>query len=330
MKPRIIHVLDDQNLGGVEIMTRHLCNSRLQDEFDFAIMTTQDAIPALQTRPASIAIVHNPCAWRCLPNLARIKHHAHKVILTEHHYSAGFEQWKVPNRGRFQAMLKVSYSLVDHLITISQGQENWLRQNYLVPPCKLTRITSCAPIDDLLTVAEKVIQQPLILAAYGRFDQAKGFDVLLKAMRLLQGSPIRLNLGGYGADEAMLKQLADGLANVKFWGTIQDRPAFLSTADVVIIPSRWEPWGIVCVEAKAAGKPIIASNVDGLTEQIQDCGLLAPPNDPDKLAAAIRTIATVPTQTLTTWGQNARSSVLNAWDNYLEQWRSCLLKILEH
>ena len=329
MKPRIIHVLDDQNLGGVAIMTRYLCSSRLRDEFDFAIMPTQAAILALKTRPDSIAIVHNPSAWRRLPHLATIKRYAHKVILIEHHYSAGFEQWKVPHPRRFHAMLKVSYGLADHIIAVSEGQAHWLRQHHLVPPHKLTKINPCAPIDTLLTVAAKEIQRPLMLSAYGRFDQQKGFDVLLKAMRLLPDSPIRLNLGGYGADEAMLKQLAIGLANVKFWGTIQDKLAFLAAADVVIMPSRWEPWGMVCVEAKAAGKPIIASDIDGLSEQIQDCGRLVAPDQPEQLAAAIQQITTLPPQTLVTWGQNARRSVFNAWDIYLDQWRSFLLKRLE-
>jgi glycosyltransferase involved in cell wall biosynthesis len=98
------------------------------------------------------------------------------------------------------------------------------------------------------------------LGAYGRFSQQKGFDILIKAMQLVPSNQVQLILGGYGADEAMLKQLAEGMENVRFLGAISDVPSFLSTCDVVIIPSRWEPWGNVCLEAKAAGKPVIDSS----------------------------------------------------------------------
>jgi glycosyltransferase involved in cell wall biosynthesis len=57
----------------------------------------------------------------------------------------------------------------------------------------------------------------------------------------------------------------------------------------VLVPSRLEPFGNVAVEAQLAGKPVVASDVQGLPEIVQDglTGLLVPPDDPAALAAAV-------------------------------------------
>lgn len=329
MKPRIIHVLDDHSVGGIVTTTRHLSQSYLKDSFEFKLMTARDAIAELRSRPADIVILRNPSAWHRSVNLMQLKRSAGKLILHEHHYSAGFEQHKVPNQTRFRMMLRWCYHWVDRVVAISQGQERWMHQHRLVAPHKLIQINQCPKLDALLAVPPKQIQRPLIFAAYGRFEPQKGFDVLLKAMQLVQDLPIQLYLGGYGSDEAQLKALAHGLPNIKFWGAVRDTPAFLAAADVVVIPSRWEPWGNVCVEAKAAGKPVLASAVDGLSEQVRSCGWLVAPDSLEKLAERIRAIVDLDNSTLEQLGSNARTNVLNAWDIYLEKWQTLLQETLE-
>ena len=124
-------------------------------------------------------------------------------------------------------------------------------------------------------------------------------------------------MGGYGQDEQLIKDLARDLPHVKLLGAIEDVPAFLADCDVIVIPSRWEPWGLVCLEAKAAGKPVVVFAIDGLTEQVRDCGLLVPANEPTKLTKAI---ASLPQQDLAAWGQAGRASVVNAWAEFLHNW----------
>lgn len=328
MKPRVLHVLDDHSVGGIVTTTRHLSQSHLKDRFEFSLTTARDAISELRSRPTDIVIFRNPSAWHRSLDLVQLKQSAGALILHEHHYSAAFEQHKVFNQTRFRMMLRWCYHWVDRVVAISQGQERWMQQHRLVAPHKLVQINQCSKLDLLLTVSTKRIQRPLILAAYGRFEPQKGFDVLLKAMQLVQGLPIQLYLGGYGNDEAELKALACGLHTIKFWGTIQDVPAFLAAADVVVIPSRWEPWGNVCVEAKAAGKPVLVSDVDGLSEQAQNCGWRVAPNNPEILAKEIRSILDLDNSTLEELGCNARNSVTNAWDVYLEKWQTLLQSTL--
>ncbi|MGV0026059.1 glycosyltransferase family 4 protein [Phormidesmis priestleyi] len=328
MKPKVLQVLDDHSIGGVTQTMRCLANSRLGNEFEFKLVRSRDVLPILQTEHPEIVIFRNPCSWERSLNLALIKLYTKHLIIHEHHYSAGFETHNVENLARFRAMLKLCYGLVDRVVAISEGQQKWMQQNHLVSSKKLTLINQCCVCQKSCTVPSKILHRPLVLGAYGRFSKQKGFDVLLQAFRLVSDLNLQLNLGGYGEDEALLKQLAQGQPNIKFWGTIQDVPAFLSACDVVVIPSRWEPWGNVCVESKASSKPVIVSDVDGLSEQVQDCGILVPPDDPQSLADAIRAIATLPTQSLEIWGNNGRESVQNAWETYVSSWELLLRKTL--
>jgi glycosyltransferase involved in cell wall biosynthesis len=329
MKPKILHLLDDHSVGGVTKTTHCISNSRLSDQFELKLVKSNNVLSVLRAENPDVLVFHNPSSWRrsfCLP---LIKRYARKVIIHEHHYSAGFEQYNVSNLIRFHSMLKLSYGLANRVVAISQAQQNWIQQNRLVSPSKVTMIRQCHLLDRFLSIPYKKIQQPLILAAYGRFCDQKGFDILLQAMRTISDLNIQLNLGGYGKDEILLKQLAEGHENIKFWGAIQDVPAFLTAADVVVIPSRWEPWGNVCVEAKAASKPVIASSIDGLSEQVQGCGILVEPDNPQQLAMAIRSMANLSTETLEGWGKAGRDSVERSWEIYLNAWETLLWQVLE-
>ncbi|MEL6343175.1 MAG: glycosyltransferase [Myxococcota bacterium] len=124
------------------------------------------------------------------------------------------------------------------------------------------------------------------LLAVGRLAPQKGFDVLLRA---LHGVPdLSLTILGEGEQRPLLQALADPLGDrVRMPGWVADIRPFLADADLVVIPSRWEGFGLIAVEAMASGRPVLASGVDGLVEVIGDAGMLVPPSDPGALAAAL-------------------------------------------
>jgi glycosyltransferase involved in cell wall biosynthesis len=165
----------------------------------------------------------------------------------------------------------------------------------------------------------------MTLGAYGRFAPQKGFDLLLQAIaKLPPDLPIKFKLGGYGQDEALMQKLATGLPQLHLHGAVEDVPRFLADCDGVIIPSRWEPWGLVALEAKAAAKGIIATAVDGLPEQVEGFGLLCPPGDVEGLTKAI---VNVQPQQLQQWGNLGRLAVTNAWEDCCQAWLDWLTEV---
>ena len=121
----------------------------------------------------------------------------------------------------------------------------------------------------------------------------KGFDVLLHAVAhaAAQGATFRLEIGGDGPERASLQALAGRLGiedRVTFCGWIDDVAAFLADADLFVLPSRVEAFGIVVLEAMACGVPIVATRLSGPLEILgEDTALLVPSDDPAAMAAAM-------------------------------------------
>src|SRR5437762_13234754 len=114
------------------------------------------------------------------------------------------------------------------------------------------------------------------------------------------GTPARLSIVGGDADEpldgheAALRERLTGLGlddAVTFVGAQpQDRlPAWYNAADVTVLPSYYESFGMVALEAMACGSPVVASRVGGLQSTVRDgaTGLLVPEGDPCALAETI-------------------------------------------
>lgn len=130
---------------------------------------------------------------------------------------------------------------------------------------------------------------PAVLAL-SRLHQKKGLDTLLQAATLLPG--VYLWLAGEGPLRAKLEKMARKLGiedRVRFLGWRTDRGALLRAADVCVLPSRYEPFGTVLLEAWAAGTPLVAARSAGPAAYVADekNGLLVPIDDHQALAKAL-------------------------------------------
>lgn len=135
---------------------------------------------------------------------------------------------------------------------------------------------------------------PLLLAL-GRLHPKKGFDVLLKALAQIEHA--WLWLAGEGELRAELEALATALGvadRVRFLGWRTDREALLAACDMCVMPSRYEPFGTVMIEAWAAQRPLVVAAAAGPKGLVRDGvdALLVPVDDVDALAAAIGRIIT--------------------------------------
>lgn len=139
------------------------------------------------------------------------------------------------------------------------------------------------------------------LMAVGRLEREKGMDLLLDALaRLRRSRPqARLTLLGDGSQRAALAQQAErlGIAEaVEFAGHVQDVAARLAAADVLVLPSRWEGFGYVMVEAMLLQRPVVAFDITATREVVVpgETGLLVPAEDVGAMAAALATLLAAP------------------------------------
>jgi glycosyltransferase involved in cell wall biosynthesis len=122
----------------------------------------------------------------------------------------------------------------------------------------------------------------------GRFDYAKGFDILLEAMKRIQGSKIKLIAVGDEVNGDLDLKRADGVTYAG-WLDREEIGRYLESADVIVVPSRWEAFGLTVVEAMAHGKAVVASNVGGIPELVEHgvTGFLFESGDVSTLAALL-------------------------------------------
>jgi glycogen(starch) synthase len=134
-----------------------------------------------------------------------------------------------------------------------------------------------------------------LLGFAGRLVYEKGVQDLIAALPALraQHPGLRLVIAGDGPFSAELVSQAQSLqlrGAVSFAGFLgADLPATMAATDAMVVPSRYEPFGMVAIEAAAAGAPVAAASTGGLKEIVEPgrTGLTFAPGTPDKLARAV-------------------------------------------
>jgi len=142
----------------------------------------------------------------------------------------------------------------------------------------------------------------------GRFDRQKGLDILLDAMRILTDKPVHLYvIGGFVVDSGFTHaMISDIPSNVTLLGWLprHEVGTYLAAADALVMPSRWEGFGLTAIEAMSQRTPVIVSNRGALPEIIETgkTGLVVPELDPSILA---ETISNLNRDQLKRWGMAA-------------------------
>ena len=171
----------------------------------------------------------------------------------------------------------------------------------------------------------------------GRFDHRKGIETLVRAVgesKLFGREDFKLMICGGsraghsdGDERDRIEKIVAELGMTqmtKFPGRIsqEDLPFYYGAADVCVVPSHYEPFGLVAIEAMASFTPVVASDVGGLQFTVvnEETGLLAPPQDVRAFANAIDRIL-LDAQWGKELGQAARKRVENkfSWDGVAMQ-----------
>jgi glycosyltransferase involved in cell wall biosynthesis len=191
--------------------------------------------------------------------------------------------------------------LMDRLIVVSRAIEEKVREEGRVgAPVSLihngvdlqryNHQQPCCTLHDEYSIPEDAP----IVGVVARLEAEKGHRTLIDAWpEVLAAVPNAwLLVIGEGSERDALEAEAASLGvneRVVFTGRREDVPAVTAALDVAVLPSYREAQGLSVLEAMALSRPVVASNVGGIPEMIEDgvTGLLVPPNDCDALAAAL-------------------------------------------
>ena len=171
----------------------------------------------------------------------------------------------------------------DRTVCASEHEKRALRELYGVPEERLT-VVPCGvdlsrfrPLDKEMARRELGLNGERTILFVGRMEPLKGLEILLDAASRLAEPDFRvLVVGGDGNGETShLKELSAGLGiadRVSFMGPVgHDRlPLYYNAADVCVVPSYYESFCLVALEAMACGTPVVASQVGGLSVTVKD------------------------------------------------------------
>ncbi len=218
-----------------------------------------------------------------------------------------------PKRYKNASRRAVALARADLVVSYSSSVDRHLAANGLQRRRLVPYVTTIAPAPDpdLKRATEHADRRRVLFA--GRLVREKGLDVLIRAAREVDAEFV---ICGDGRQLQAMRRLArrsgvEGRVAFRGWLDPEQLARELAEASVVVVPSLWpEPFGLVGIEALAAGRPVIASATGGIGDWLQDgvSGLCVTPGDVDALAYALNELLADP-QRQRTMGMAGRESV---------------------
>jgi glycosyltransferase involved in cell wall biosynthesis len=311
---RLVAYTDNVELGGADLSLRHLL-ARLRPDIDVTVLGVAQPIVerVASARPsAAVRVVPRPRsghdARSLLAHLAALRELAPDVLhanlsspwscqyavaaaaLLRRPKIVAVYQLVVPPIGAGQLRAKrLTARSVDAHVGVGEQTSREVEAVVGLPAGSVHTIHNGVPDEPTATLPHPT-RRPVI-GAVGRLEHQKGFDVLLRA--LADVPEASLSIAGDGSERATLERLANELRvadRVQWHGWSDDPRGLLGAFDVFAVPSRFEGFPLVILEALLARTFVVAADVGSVAESVVDgeTGLLVPSEDPRALAAALR------------------------------------------
>ncbi len=268
-------------------------------------MSIVDGLHQVERHVGEFDIVHGH-DWLMIDALHALKNEGRPVVLTYHSTEYGrnggaFGSW--PEFAQISAVERRGGAIADRVTTVSRCMKEELNFLYGISPGKIDVIPNgIDPLKFRLKLDPGATKQryglhPLapVVMFIGRLEHQKGPDILVEAIPKVLANrwDARFIFSGRGSMRSYLERRAGelGVAHAaKFLDFLPHRDfiELLNSSDIVCLPSRNEPFGIALLEAWAAERPVVAADVGGFGENIEDSvdGIKVLPN-PDSVARGI-------------------------------------------
>ncbi|QOW10628.1 glycosyltransferase family 4 protein [Kaistella flava (ex Peng et al. 2021)] len=203
------------------------------------------------------------------------------------------EEIGIPNHSSIaQKVFSAVYRLADKVICVSKSVKT-----HLITIGEITAYKGIVVYNPVSfsTVFNKSSSESFTMVYIGRLEKVKNVQTLLKAFAKLKNTEMKLVVVGDGRERSNLETLAKELKifnRVAFVGFQEEPAEFLAVADLFVLPSFSEGFGIAAVEAMFQQVPVLCSNVGGIPEFVQngENGWLFNPNDIDELHSKLEMI----------------------------------------
>jgi glycosyltransferase involved in cell wall biosynthesis len=232
-----------------------------------------------------------------MPELAVDLHVDHPLIALVHHPLALESGISAADADEFRRRERAALAFTDNVIVTSPSISRLLSRDYGV---QTEDLTIAPPGNDPTALAAGGRDASLSLLAVGSLVRRKGYDVLVTALADLQDLPWRLTIAGDRMRDPATAAALDadirrhGLGErIVMTGAVSDAQlaALHAAADVFVLASRFEGYGMAFAAAIGHGLPVIGTTAGAIPETVpQGAGLLVPPDDAEALAAALRRV----------------------------------------
>lgn len=226
-----------------------------------------------------------------------------KLYVTEHLVPMEYKPYPFT-----KLIIKFIYSKLDLSVTVSHKNKEALIRNFNLPENKIKVIYNCIDIDYIKNYNTGIVKElkdkfsinesALVFGTVGRLHRQKGHEYLINASKdVIEKIPNSLFLfvGRGGIEDQLIQKIKENNINDHFRlvGYQENLPEILALIDIFVLPSISEGLPFAILEAMAAKKPVIATNVGGVPEIITNNvnGILVEPMDPDALAEAMILLA---------------------------------------
>lgn len=276
----------------------------LGDGFPFP---TNAARAAARTRLAALPIgppiVIDGLAFGALPEAAAALGATHSLVALVHHPLALETGLSAAASASLRASERTALACARHVIATSTTTARLLAADYDVPS---ERLSVVEPGTERVATGPRRVESVIALLSVGAVVPRKGYDVLVAALARLKHLPWRLVIAGdCGRSVDTFRRLVADVAalglsdRVRLAGTVtaEELASLYASADLFVLPSRFEGYGMAYAEAIAHGVPVIGTNAGAIPETVPaDAGVLVPPDDVDMLAATLQRLMDNPAE----------------------------------
>ena len=296
---RVLHVIDSLDQGGGQVVLQNLVKHADRERFDISVATMHGHGVCWDTLAALGVPVHSlsPKKWlplyipKLLTLLLRERFdvvHCHlfgsnwiakplaalagvRVLINHDHCN---DRLRYDNKVAF-ALDVWTNRLSSHVCAVSASTYNFLIQNEKLPAGRVSLIYNGVDLQQFDGLVRKQDPANPVIVGIGRLHPQKNFSLFLEvAARVLKSHPrATFLIAGSGPEENTLRQRAQELgiaAQVKFLGHVSDPRPLYAQASLFLLTSDYEGTPMVILEAMAAGTPIIATDLDGISEVLRD------------------------------------------------------------